>query len=57
MAKLGSSSMELAIDSYVDGRPCFRARHTVCVFSQDTYKAVAIPAALRERMKAYVTAG
>ena len=38
VAKLGSSSIELAIDSYVDGRPCFRARHTVCVFSQDTYR-------------------
>ena len=56
VAKLGSSSIELAIDSFVDGRPCFKARHTVCVFSQDTYKAVPIPAELRARMEPYVVA-
>ena len=54
VAKLGSSSIELAIDSFVAGRPCFRARHTVCVFSQDTFKAVPIPEELRARMEPYV---
>ena len=56
IAKLGSSSIDLAIDSFVDGRPCFKARHTVCVFSSETYKAVPIPAALRTRMEPYVVA-
>jgi 4-hydroxybenzoyl-CoA thioesterase len=55
-AKLGSSSIELAIDSYVAGQPCFKARHTVCVFSQETFKAVPIPAELRARMEPYVVA-
>jgi 4-hydroxybenzoyl-CoA thioesterase len=57
VAKLGSSSIELLIDSFVDGRPCFRARHTVCVFSSETYKAVPIPPELRARMEPYVAAG
>jgi len=56
VAKLGSSSIDLAIDSYVDGRPCFKARHTVCVFSQESFKAVPIPAELRARMEPYVVA-
>jgi 4-hydroxybenzoyl-CoA thioesterase len=56
VAKLGSSSIDLAIDSYIEGRPCFKARHTVCVFSSETYKAVPIPEALRLRMEPYVVA-
>ena len=56
VAKLGSSSIELAIDSFVAGRPWFRARHTVCVFSQESFKAVPIPAELRARMEPYVVA-
>ena len=54
--KLGSASIELGIDSFVDGAPCFKARHTVCVFSQDTYKAIPVPDDLRDRMAAYVAA-
>jgi 4-hydroxybenzoyl-CoA thioesterase len=57
VAKLGSSSIELAIDSFVDGRPCFRARHTICVFSQETYRAVPVPDDLRARMAPYLVAG
>jgi 4-hydroxybenzoyl-CoA thioesterase len=57
VAKLGSSSIELAIDSFVEERPCFKARHTVCVFSQETYRAVAIPDDLRARMEPYVVRG
>jgi 4-hydroxybenzoyl-CoA thioesterase len=57
VAKLGSSSIELAIDSFVGERPCFRARHTVCVFSQETYRAVPIPDDLRARMEPYVVRG
>ena len=56
VAKLGSSSIDLAIDSFVNGRPCFRARHTVCVFSQDTFKAIPIPEDLRPRIEQYVVA-
>ena len=54
--KLGRASIELGIDSFVDGAPCFKARHTVCVFSQDTYKAIPVPDDLRDRMAAYVAA-
>jgi len=57
VAKLGASSIELAIDSYVEGRPCFRAKHTVCAFSQDTQRAVPIPADLRARMEPYLATG
>jgi len=57
VVKLGASSIELAIDSFVDARPCFRARHTVCIFSSQTHKAVPIPPELRARMEPYVVAG
>jgi 4-hydroxybenzoyl-CoA thioesterase len=52
--KLGRSSIELGIDAFVADRPCFKARHTVCCFSHQTYKAVPIPDDLREKMEAYV---
>jgi len=55
--KLGRSSIELAIDSFVGSEPCFKARHKVCCFSQHTFKAVPIPDDLRERMAPYVVAG
>ena len=54
--KLGRSSTELGIDAFVGEQPCFKARHTVCCFSQDTFKAVPIPDDLRGRMEAYVVA-
>jgi 4-hydroxybenzoyl-CoA thioesterase len=52
--KLGRSSIELGIDSFVGAQPCFKARHTICCFSQQTVKAVPIPDDLRARMEAYV---
>jgi 4-hydroxybenzoyl-CoA thioesterase len=52
--KLGRSSIELGIDSFVGAQPCFKARHTICCFSQQTVKAVPIPDDLRARMAAYV---
>jgi 4-hydroxybenzoyl-CoA thioesterase len=52
--KLGRSSIELGIDAFVGDQPCFKARHTVCCFSQHTFKAVAIPDDLRGRMEEYV---
>jgi 4-hydroxybenzoyl-CoA thioesterase len=54
VVRLGRSSIELAIDSFVEGRPCFRARHTVCTFTHETYKAVPIPADLRAKMTEYL---
>jgi len=54
--KLGRSSIELGIDAFVGDQACFKARHTVCCFSQDRLKAVAIPDDLRGRMEAYVVA-
>ena len=56
VARLGSSSIELLIASFVEDRPCFKARHTVCVFSSESYKAVPIPDELRPRMEAYLAA-
>jgi len=52
--RLGRASIELAIDSFVADRPCFKAQHTICCFSHETYKAVAIPEDLRGKMEAYV---
>jgi 4-hydroxybenzoyl-CoA thioesterase len=54
--KLGRSSIELGIDAFVGEQPCFKARHTVCCFAQDTLKAVSIPDELRGRMEDYVVA-
>ena len=54
VARLGSSSIELLIDSFVADRACFKARHTICVFSSETYKAVPIPDELRQRMEPYL---
>jgi 4-hydroxybenzoyl-CoA thioesterase len=54
--RLGGSSIELGFNASVDGRPCLKCRHTVCLFSQETFKAIPIPDALRERMQEYVVA-
>ena len=54
--RLGRASIELAIDSFVADRPCFKAQHTICCFSHETYKAVPIPEDLRGKMEAYVVA-
>ncbi len=54
VVRLGRSSIELAIDSFVERRPCFRSRHTICTFTHETYKAVPIPDGLRARMTEYL---
>jgi len=54
VVRLGGASIELAIDSFVAGRPCFRSRHTVCTFSNETRKAIPIPDELREKMMEYL---
>jgi 4-hydroxybenzoyl-CoA thioesterase len=52
--KLGKSSVELAFNANIDGRACLKCRHTICMFSKETSKAVPIPEALRVRMQDYV---
>ncbi len=54
--RLGSASIELGIESFVDGQVCFKARHTICVISLQNRKAVPIPDDLRARMQAYAAA-
>lgn len=54
--RLGNSSVELGYAASVAGRPCLKCRHTICLFSQDSFKAIPIPDALRERMQEYVVA-
>ena len=50
----GRTSIEMAIDSFVEDRPCFRSRHTVCTFTHTTHKAVPIPDDLRAKMTEYL---
>ena len=52
--RLGNSSVDLQFDASVNGTPCFRCRHTICIFDKNTVKAVPIPEALRERMRVYL---
>jgi 4-hydroxybenzoyl-CoA thioesterase len=47
-------SVELAFNGTIDGRVCLKCRHTICIFSTKTLKAVPIPEALRARMQDYV---
>lgn len=54
VVRLGHSSIELQIDSSVDGVPCFKCLHTICIFSLDTLRSVPIPDDLRERVQAYL---
>jgi 4-hydroxybenzoyl-CoA thioesterase len=54
--RLGNSSIELAFNASIDGRACLKCRHTICIFSTQTSKAVPIPEALRERMRDYLAA-
>jgi polar amino acid transport system substrate-binding protein len=56
ITRLGNSSIELGYTANVAGRPCLKCRHTICMFSQETFKAIPIPDALRERMQEYVVA-
>jgi len=54
--RLGNASVEILFQASVQGRPCFKCRHTICLFDRTTVKAVPIPDDLRERMQAYVAA-
>jgi 4-hydroxybenzoyl-CoA thioesterase len=52
--RLGNSSIELAFNGTIDSRVCLKCRHTICIFSTKTLKAVPIPETLRTRMQDYV---
>lgn len=52
--RLGNSSIELLFNASIQGRACLRCRHTICIFSKDTVKAVPIPDDLRARMQEFV---
>jgi acyl-CoA thioesterase FadM len=54
--RLGNASVEILFQASVQGRACFKCRHTICLFDRTTVKAVPIPDDLRERMQPYVAA-
>ncbi len=54
--RLGNSSIELEFNASIEGRACLKCRHTICMLSKETLKAVPIPDSLRNRMQAYVVA-
>jgi len=56
IARLGNSSIELEFNASIEGRACLKCRHTICIFSTQTMKAVSIPEVLRSRMQEYVAA-
>lgn len=54
--RLRNSSIELGFNASIEGRPCLKCRHTICMFSKETLKTVPIPEYLRSRMQEYVNA-
>jgi 4-hydroxybenzoyl-CoA thioesterase len=52
--RLGKSSIEFDYKASVEGKPCLKCRHIICMFSQETFKSIPIPDSLRQRMQAYV---
>ena len=52
--KIGSSSLTLAINSFIGERPCFRVEHTICLFSHESQRPVPVPEDLRQRMERFV---
>lgn len=56
VVKLGRSAIELLVDGHIGERACMRFKHTVCIFSRETLRAVPIPDDLRGRMTAYLIA-
>ncbi|HVY04593.1 MAG TPA: thioesterase family protein [Burkholderiales bacterium] len=54
ISRLGNSSVELQFDASIEGRACLKCRHTICLFSKQTLKAIPIPEGLRSRMQEYV---
>jgi 4-hydroxybenzoyl-CoA thioesterase len=54
--RLGNASVELLVEAWVAERACFKCRHTICLFDRNTAKAIALPEALRHRIRPYVAA-
>jgi 4-hydroxybenzoyl-CoA thioesterase len=54
VTRIGGSSFHLKEEGKVAGELRWRSRHVLCFMSNDTYKAVPIPAPIRERMTAFV---
>jgi 4-hydroxybenzoyl-CoA thioesterase len=54
VARIGRSAIELLVDGHIEARPCMRFKHTICIFSRETLRAVPIPDDLRVRMEAYL---
>jgi len=52
--KIGRSSLTLAVHSFVGDRPCFRAEHTICMFSHESQRPVPVPEDLRQRMARFI---
>ena len=56
IAKLGRSSIEFVVKGSVRGEEKFVARHKVALVSLDSFRALPIPADMREKMRPYVLA-
>jgi 4-hydroxybenzoyl-CoA thioesterase len=54
IAKLGGSSIEFLVRGSVAGEDKFVARHKVALVSLDSFRALAIPADMRDKMLPYV---
>ena len=54
VTRLGRSSFQLAETGSVAGELRWRTRHVLCFLSTETYRPVAIPAELREKMSQFM---
>ena len=54
IAKLGRSSIEFIVRGSVQGEEKFAARHKVALVSRDSFRALPIPADMRDKMLPYV---
>ncbi|HET7671890.1 MAG TPA: thioesterase family protein [Burkholderiales bacterium] len=54
IAKLGRSSIEFIVRGSVQGEEKFAARHKVALVSLDSFRALPIPADMRDKMLPYV---
>lgn len=56
VARLGRSSIEFQVRGSVAGDEKFRARHKVAMVSLETFRSIAIPDDMREKMTPYILA-
>jgi 4-hydroxybenzoyl-CoA thioesterase len=57
VARLGRSSIDLALEGSVAGEPRLRAAWKICVIDYTNFKSTPIPDDLRERMQRFAAAG